>query len=116
YSPSHQDRDREMGRDRDRNKEAALTSAQLRRFYGEFKQLQKKVDTKGYEKVEPLIKMVKSKAYYSANPSSKKIPNAFRDFLKDNIDKIKDKQDFHAFMLHFEAVVGFFYGLGVKNN
>ncbi|OPY93313.1 MAG: hypothetical protein A4E73_00245 [Syntrophaceae bacterium PtaU1.Bin231] len=94
----------------------SLSSAQLRRFYGDFKQLQKKVGAQGFNRVKPLIKMVKSKAAYSANPNNRKIPDAFKDFLEKNVDAINDEKDFEAFMLHFEAVVGFFYGLGVSNN
>jgi CRISPR-associated protein Csm2 len=95
---------------------SSLTSAQLRRFYGDFKQLQKKVGAQGFNRVKPLIKMVKSKAAYSANPNNRKIPDTFRDFLLKNVDAINDERDFEAFMLHFEAVVGFFYGQGVSNN
>ena len=93
-----------------------LTSAQLRRFFGELRQLEKKVKAIGFEKVNPLIKMVKSKASYAANPSNPKIPRTFKDFLINNIDEINTEKDFEAFMLHFEAVVGFFYGIpGVSN-
>ena len=98
------------------DKRNTLTPAQLRRFYGDFKQLQKKVGAQGFNRVKPLIKMVKSKAAYSANPNNRKIPDAFKDFLEKNVDAINDEKDFEAFMLHFEAVVGFFYGQGVSNN
>jgi CRISPR-associated protein Csm2 len=95
----------------------SLTSAQLRKFFGEFKQLEKKVDSEGFNKVKPLIKMAKSKAAYASNPLNPKIPPAFKNFLINNVDSIKEEKDFRAFMLHFEAVVGFFYGIeGVKNN
>lgn len=97
-------------------RDKSLTSAQLRRFFGEFRQLQKKVEAKGFDKVLPMIKMVKSKASYAANPRSRKIPDSFRDFLIKNVDQIKEKQDFEAFMLHFEAVVGFYYGMGISND
>jgi CRISPR-associated protein Csm2 len=96
--------------------EKSLTSAQLRRFFGEFRQLEKKVKVIGFEKVKPLIKMVKSKASYAANPKNQKIPQSFKKFLIENIDEINTQEDFKAFMLHFEAVVGFFYGEGVSNN
>ncbi len=98
-----------------RDKSRTLTSAQLRRFFGEFRQLQKKIEARGFDKVLPMIKMVKSKASYAANPRSPKIPNSFRDFLIGNVDQINRKEDFEAFMLHFEAVVGFFYGMGISN-
>lgn len=93
------------------DKRKSLSSAQLRRFFSEFRQLEKRVNTMGFNKVRPLIKMVKSKANYSANPSNPKIPKSFKDFLIGNIDEINTEKDFEAFMLHFEAVVGFFYGI-----
>ena len=65
----------------------------------------------GFDKVKPLIKMVKSKASYAANPANPKIPASFKNFLINNIDEIQTEKDFEAFMLHFEAVVGFFYGI-----
>ena len=100
----------------DKNAGKTLSSAQLRRFFGEFRQLEKKVNLMGFEKVKPLIKMVKSKASYAANPSNPKIPPSFKAFLIENVDNINGKEDFEAFMLHFEAVVGFFYGIpGVSN-
>jgi len=94
--------------DLDANK--SLSSAQLRRFFNEFKQLEKKVKIEGFEKIKPLIKMGKSKAAYAFNPKKPKIPSAFKDFLVNNINEINSEKDFQAFMLHFEAVVGFFYG------
>lgn len=94
-----------------------LNSAQLRKFYNDFKQLEKKVKMKGFEKVKPLIKMVKSKASYASNPSNQKIPQQFKQFLINNVDSINSKEEFEAFMLYFEAVVGFYYGKeGVSNN
>ena len=94
-----------------------LSSAQLRRFFGEFRQLEKMVKVMDFDRVKPLIKMVKSKASYAANPANPKIPESFKNFLIQNIDAINTKEDFEAFMLHFEAVVGFFYGIeGVGRN
>ena len=95
----------------------SLSSAQLRKFFNEFRQLEKKVGVEGFDKIKPLIKMVKSKAAYASNPSNPKIPRSFKNFLITNLDCIEREKDFQAFMLHFEAVVGFFYGIeGVKNN
>ena len=94
----------------------SLSSAQMRRFFSEFRQLEKKVKFKDFDKVKPLIKMVKSKASYAANRPTP-IPKTFKNFLVNNINGINTKEDFEAFMLHFEAVVGFFYGIpGVRNN
>lgn len=100
----------------DRLSRDSLSSAQMRRFFSEFRQLEKKVKFKDFDKVKPLIKMVKSKASYAANRPTP-IPKTFKDFLVDNINRINTKEEFEAFMLHFEAVVGFFYGIpGVRNN
>lgn len=94
-----------------------LSSAQLRKFFNEFRQLEKKVGIEGFDKVKPLIKMVKSKAAYASNRSNSKFTASFKNFLITNLDHIEEEKDFQAFMLHFEAVVGFFYGIeGVKNN
>jgi len=99
------------------NSRKSLSSAQLRRFFHEFRQLEKKVDVEGFDRVKPLIRMVKSKASYASNPANPKIPETFKDFLIDNVNSIDEEEDFRAFMLYFEAVVGFFYGIeGVKNN
>ncbi len=93
-----------------------LTSSQLRRFFNEFRQLEKKVNINGFDKVKPLIKMTKSKAVYASNPRKPKIPEAFKNFLIENVDKINTEKDFQTFMLYFEAVVGFYYGIpGVPN-
>jgi len=89
----------------------SLSSAQMRRFFSEFRQLERRVKGEGFDKLKPLIKMVKSKASYAANRPTNSIPKSFRDFLIDNVDQINTKEDFEAFMLHFEAVVGFFYGI-----
>lgn len=98
----------------------ALNSAQLRRFYGDMKNLERKLDsrqqtgneTDSFLAVLPLVKMVKSKTSYA----SKKVPPEFGKWLNKHIDAIKTAEDFEAFMLHFEAVVGYCYGLGMRNS
>jgi len=50
-----------------------------------------------------LIKMVKSKVAYS----KEKVPSTFENFMNETISAIQTEKDFKAFMLHFEAVVGF---------
>ncbi len=74
-----------------------LTSAQMRRFFSEMRQLEKKVKSVGFDKVKPLIKMVKSKITYASNPSSPKIPASFKSFMINNIDNIHEEKDFKAF-------------------
>ena len=99
------------------NNTKTLSSAQLRRFFNDFKQLEKKVKKQEFEKVKHLIKMAKSKASYASNPSNQKIPPQFKQFLIENVDSINSKEDFEVFMLHFEAVVGFYYGMeGIRSD
>lgn len=108
------------------NDRASLTSSQLRRFYGEFKRiyarfkaLKEEGQKEAFTKVLPLIKLQRSRAAYASNGSEgkTKIPKAFCEFLTDNIRSVTDPDEFDAFMLHFEAVVGFFYSIeGVRNN
>ena len=98
----------------------SLNSHQLRRFYNDFKRIQRKISKN--DDISPalyLIAMQKSKAEYASNPRNRKIPGEFKAFIEENVDtilKTREKEDFEAFMLHFEAVVGFFYGMGIKNN
>ncbi|MCF8030549.1 MAG: type III-A CRISPR-associated protein Csm2 [Desulfohalobiaceae bacterium] len=99
-----------------------MTSAQLRRFYGEAKNLEKKATDKtsgrvteeAFAPVFPLVKMLKSKVAYAANPSNPKVPKEFKDWMEERIDAVQTASDFQAFLLHFEAVVGFCYGEGMK--
>lgn len=112
---------RSDGKRDDRN---SLNSAQLRRFYGDLKNLERKLafrqqsenEADPFLAVLPLVKMVKSKVAYASNPRNEKVPPAFADWLKKNIDAIDTADDFKAFMLHFEAVVGYCYGLGMSNS
>ena len=95
-----------------------LNSTQLRRFFGEMKgyyqrwKNQSKSDA-AFETILPLIKLMKSKVMYATNPKKPKIPNTFASFLLGGIEQIKDGKDFEAFILYFEAVVGFLYGKGM---
>ena len=95
-----------------------LTSAQLRRFFGEMKGYYQRWRNQGkseeaFDILLPLVKMMKSKVYYAVNlnkPKQSKIPHSFASFLLGGIEQIKDSKDFEAFILYFEAVVGFLYG------
>lgn len=97
-----------------------LTSSQLRNFYHEVKYIQevcksaKEDSQKKFLEIRPLVKMLKSKVAYSCPNTGKdrKIPVEFKQYIDDMIDNIQDLKDFEAFVLCFEAVVGFFYGQG----
>ncbi len=90
-----------------------LKAAQIRRFYHDVKALEAKIEASGFEKNLPLIKMLKSKvAYACPKYGSKKVPIVFKEFMDKCIDGIEEREDFKAFTLVFEAVVGYFYGEG----
>lgn len=95
-----------------------LTSAQLRRFHNEAKELEYKIKSRAdgdFLKYRPLVKMLKSKvAYACPDKGKKKIPKEFREYIELMAGNINDKKDFMAFALCFEAVVGYFYGIGGK--
>jgi len=96
-------------------KNPRLTSAQLRKFHSEAKELEERVkNTDDFSKVRPLIKMLKSKVAYACpmTGSDRKVPEEFRKYIEEMVDNIADVKDFKAFALCFEAVVGFFYGQG----
>lgn len=90
----------------------AINSAQIRRFFGEIKNLYLRMQQgRAWSELEPFVRMVKSKAMYAQGTN--RIPPAFCAFLTTNIDKVKDQKDFEAFVLYFEAVLGFAYGKGL---
>lgn len=100
---------------KDRNK---ISSAQLRRFYGDFKSLEKKQQVApdqqaAFVSTLPLIKMALSKAMYAK--ARKTVPDEFVKWIEKHTKAINSLDDFKAFMLHFEAVVGFCYGYGLKD-
>ena len=61
----------------------SISSSQLRRFFNEFRSLEKRVDSApSFDTVLPLIKMVKSKVSYAAGRGSgQQIPDTFKKFL-----------------------------------
>ena len=96
-----------------------LNSTQLRRFFGEMKGYYQQWRNQSKNKevfnitILPLIKLMKSKVFYAINPKKRKIPDTFASFLLGGIKQIQDGNDFEAFILYFEAVVGFMYGKGM---
>jgi len=94
-------------------KGARLTTHQVRRFYDEVKQYQGRLDKPGesYNKIKPLIVMLKSKAKYAVTKKSNM--GVFYEFIEKSINQIKtggeelEKKKFDAFCLFFEAIYGF---------
>lgn len=96
-----------------------LTSAQLRKFHIEAKELEERVKNlenpdEEFPKLRPLVKMLKSKVAYACPTTGRdrKVPEEFRKYIEEMVDNVDGYKDFKAFALCFEAVVGFFYGQG----
>lgn len=104
-----------------------VKSTQMRRFYGDVKELETRIEreAKGadiFESDEPqklakylaLVRMLKSKAAYAAGRET--VSRAFESFIVKSVDQIKTPKDFRAFVLFFEAIVGYYYGAGGEKN
>lgn len=96
----------------------AIKSSQLRKFYGDVKALEqtwinRQRSMVAFHGIMPQIKILKAKAAYAR--SRKVVPLYFERWLGRHVDAIKEPADFKAFLLHFEAVVGFCYGEGLKD-
>ncbi|NLE29147.1 MAG: type III-A CRISPR-associated protein Csm2 [Phycisphaerae bacterium] len=89
-----------------------INSAQIRRFFGEIKNLSLRLQQgRPWTQIEPLFRMLRSKAAYASGTS--KITSEFSTFISENVDRVKDQRDFEAFVLYFEAMLGFAYGKGL---
>ena len=96
-----------------------LTSAQLRKFHMEAKELEERGKNlsdpdQEFPQLRPIVKMLKAKAAYACPTTGRdrKVPEEFRKYIEEMVDNIDDWKDFKAFALCFESVVGFFYGQG----
>lgn len=104
------------GRVDDRN---SIKNSQLRKFFNEFKSLERQLDQQqgdveeSFKSVKPLVKMANAKVVYAQ--ARKVVPQAFVDWLQKHVQAIDSARDFKAFLLHFEAVVGFCYGINPKD-
>ena len=90
-----------------------IKSSQLRKFYDDVKNLERKWRVKGasdvaFTEILPMIKLLKAKSDYAWK--RKVVPTSFKSWLWEHVDSIKTPRDFEAFLVHFEAVVGFSYG------
>lgn len=87
-----------------------VKAAQLRRFYSEVKTLERMWITRGqtddaFLELLPQIKILKAKAVYA---KERKVANEFfKNWLAEHVGAVNTPKDFSAFLLHFEAVVGF---------
>ena len=92
-----------------------IKASQLRKFYAEVKSLELAWKTRheDFNTVAPRIKLLKAKVSYALG--RRVVPASFKNWLCACVDKVNDGKDFVAFLLHFEAVVGFAYGEGLKD-
>lgn len=108
-----------------------MSNAQLRRFYGDVKELQKDIkgdaealaelqDREGqqagsaFRRYEARIRMLKSKVAFAAGRRT--IPGSFEKFISKCIDQVDSLPAFEAYVAFFESVVGYFYGFGGERN
>lgn len=92
---------------------AENTSSQVRRFYGEVKNLQRRLDLgEEWPRLRPLVKLVKAKIAYAKARNNGGLGAQFKTFIDKSIDQVESKEDFNSFCLLFEAVVGYLYGEG----
>ena len=98
-------------------KDPRPTTSQMRNFFGEFKQIERDLiatedPKKKWESVYPRIKLIKAKAVYNFARKSGKIPEQYKDFLSQCVDKIEADYEtgyksFKKVCQLFEAVVGY---------
>jgi CRISPR-associated protein Csm2 len=97
----------------------SLKNSQLRKFYGEFKKLEAEVNQVGdgaeerFLSVLPRIKIAAAKVTYAQARGV--VPGSFVSWMTNHCKQINSLVDFRAFLLHFEAVVGYSYGINPKD-
>lgn len=95
-----------------------VSTAQLRAFFNEIKALRNRLENnksdENFEKIYPLILIIKSKIQYRVNKDKNLIP--LKNFLYAGIEEIqkqykveKGKETFENFAIFFETVVGYSY-------
>ncbi|SKA67916.1 type III-A CRISPR-associated protein Csm2 [Desulfobaculum bizertense] len=96
-------------------KERALKNTQIRRFYNEVQRLDRQLrcqyqqdKSTAFEKILPHIKLLRARVAFASSRENGSFTPAFRTFLDKRIEQITSIEDFRAFLLHFEAVLGFF--------
>lgn len=94
----------------------ALTSSQIRNFFGEVRRIQAKVQQSGFEKNRTAFLLIRPKlAYAEARVKQKQGKSRIEDFRKVMEEAhmaVKDEKDFQRFVDFMEAILAFhkFYG------
>ncbi len=101
-----------------RGEDSRNTKSQVRRFYGEVKNLERRLQLgEDWGRIKPLVKMVKAKIAYAKERRNGGLGSGFKAFIDKGIDQVGSKEEFSAFCLLFEAVLGYLYGEGgLKEN
>ncbi len=94
-----------------------IAATELAKFFTEIKELQRAVSAGGAEtwkQVEPRLRLLRSRAFYANRRIGQGhgVPREFRDFVDRSVQSVRNGEDFIKFARHFEAVVGFLYGMG----
>ena len=99
-----------------------ISTSQLRAFFNEFKAIKNRLDEEGknFPSIYPMILMIDSKIAYRAKKDRKM--EEFKAFINQGIAYIMEEnrkgkgfEAFRDFLMYFEAVVGYSYGLGLKD-
>jgi CRISPR-associated protein Csm2 len=81
---------------------------QLRRYYNHAKEIETRLET-GTPFHALLPDILKLIPFVSEAKGKNKVPDSFFNFIKKNIELVKDEKAFvKGFMVHFEAVVAYF--------
>lgn len=96
-----------------------VPSSQVRKYYGEVRRIhQKVVESKqdGWSKYELEFKLLKAKATYALRPEMRSEVGPLVDYIKWAAENVKSEQLFKRFVIHYEAVVAFATGFGLKKD
>lgn len=94
-----------------------LNESQLRKYYSEVKALERLTKEQDFAKTRALVKMLQAKVHYGMRKGERGapvIPPSFKDYIVTMVEHVQNEKDMKAFALCFEAVTGFFYGVGAE--
>ncbi|NPV37752.1 hypothetical protein BREVNS_1739 [Brevinematales bacterium NS] len=107
-------------RNNENNKFEGVSKTQIRKIFDEVKRLERMLSVKEWTDILPLIKMLKPKVAYQVKRAIEKEKyltqyyKKFETFIAESIDEVKEKRDFEAFCLYFEAVYAYYYSISDK--
>ena len=97
-----------------RNRETALTTGQLRRFFNHCRDVERRLSIEGesWPQVAAGFAMLSAHAQNAAASRPSKIPRLFQEFIDCNVKRVTSSIDpryafLEGFLPHFEALVGF---------